>query len=304
MVFLNAALATAAIQLIGWAAASILRTEIFYDVMGGLNFMAIALLSTKYNAGWSATARTLAVTWTFVASRAWLLTFLAWRAHERGGDSRFDPVLRPKKGPVKYGVFFVFWTLQGIWVYCLSLPMLYVNSALSSSGFEAPALASSVRDQILLAGFVLGVVVEVVADVQKARWVKAGRIGGFCTEGVWSMSRHPNYFAEMFQWSCCWLLALSSSSSGISDPVWWATALSPLFTFQILLNTAGTGVAQANGKGLARYYESENKDRYVEYRASTSILVPMIGYRHVPMWLKRTVCLDLAKYEYRPKKKK
>ena len=52
MVFLNAALATAAIQLVGWAVASLLRTEIFYDVLGGLNFMAIALLSTKYNAGW------------------------------------------------------------------------------------------------------------------------------------------------------------------------------------------------------------------------------------------------------------
>ena len=300
MVFFNAALATAGIQVLGWAVASALRTETFYDVLGGLNFMALALLSTKFNPEWSATPRTLAITCTFVASRAWLLTFLAWRAHERGGDSRFDPVLRPQKGPVQYGRFLVFWIVQGIWVYCLSLPMLYVNN----SAFEAPALSSSMCDQILLAGFVLGVVVEVVADVQKARWVKAGRVGGFCTEGVWSMSRHPNYFGEMFQWSCCWLLALSSSSSGISDPVWWATALSPLFTFQILLNTAATGVAQANGKGLARYYESENKDRYIKYRASTSILLPMVGYQHVPMWLKRTVCLDLAKYEYRQKKKK
>ena len=34
--------------------------------------------------------------------------------------------------------------------------------------------------------------------------------------------------------------------------------------------------------------------------ASTSILLPMVGYRHVPMVLKRTVLLDLAKYEYQP----
>jgi steroid 5-alpha reductase family enzyme len=301
--YLNAALCTAALQVTGWAVASALRTETFYDVLGGLNFMVLALLSTRFDENWTATPRTLAVTWTFVASRAWLLTFLAWRGHERGGDSRFDPVLRPKKGPIQYGRFLVFWILQGVWVYCLSLPMLYVNNA-SSTGFEAPALESSLRDQILLAGFILGVVIEVFADVQKAMWVKAGRIGGFCTDGIWSLSRHPNYFGEMSQWACCWLLALSSSSSGIYDSVWWVTALSPLFTFQILLRTPATGVAQANGKGLKRYYESEHKERYVEYRASTSILLPMVGYKHVPAWLKRTVCLDLERYEYKPKQKK
>ena len=43
---------------------------------------------------------------------------------------------------------------------------------------------------------------EVVADLQKTLWVRAGRRGGFCTAGVWHYSRHPNYFGEMLQWWC------------------------------------------------------------------------------------------------------
>ena len=69
-----------------------------------------------------------------------------------------------------------------------------------------------------------GVAIEVVADVQKALWVKGGRTGGFCAVGVWRLSRHPNYFGEICQWVCLWLLAYSSSS-GVLDKAWWATSL-------------------------------------------------------------------------------
>ena len=36
---------------------------------------------------------------------------------------------------------------------------------------------------------------------------------------------------------------------------------------------------------------------YADYRASTSILLPMVGYRHVPTWRKRTLFPDLARPE-------
>ncbi len=68
---------------------------------------------------------------------------------------------------------------------------------------------------------------------------------------------------------------------------------------QILLNTSGTGVANANGKNLKRYYD-KCPDEYAEYRKKTSILIPLpFGiYEHVPMFLKRTLFFEFAKYEY------
>ena len=43
--------------------------------------------------------------------------------------------------------------------------------------------------QFILVGFAFAVVFEVSADIQKAVWVKAGRVGGFCKVGVWKFSR-------------------------------------------------------------------------------------------------------------------
>jgi len=105
----------------------------------------------------------------------------------------------------------------------------------------------------------------------------------------------------MLQWWSCWVLAYSCAS-GPADWMWWASAASPLFTMQVLLNIPETGVAQANGKSLKRYYE-RFPESYAAYRASTSILLPMVGYSYVPMALKRTLFLDLARYEYRPRPK-
>ena len=70
-----------------------------------------------------------------------------------------------------------------------------------------------------------------------------------------------------------------------ADALWWACGLSPAFTCHILLNLPATGIAQAEGKGLKRYYE-RHADTYPAYRARTSILVPMVGYEHVPLFLK------------------
>ena len=50
----------------------------------------------------------------------------------------------------------------------VSSPVLLINSSAA-----APPLAGA--DMLLLCGFLLGVMCEVAADVQKAVWVRAGR---------------------------------------------------------------------------------------------------------------------------------
>ncbi|KAL1519700.1 hypothetical protein AB1Y20_023210 [Prymnesium parvum] len=282
----GATLITAAMQLSGFAVAFALQTEVFYDVVGGLNFVAVAAFSAHRAPNWTADVRKLAATICFVCSRCWLLLFLAWRAHERKGDARFDGVKD------KFGTFLTFWCVQGVWVLLISNPLLLINSSPTS-----PPL--SPFDVLCLAGFIAGLLCEIIADIQKASWVKAGRQGGFCQSGLWHFSRHPNYFGEMLQWWCIWLLAFSSSS-GLADLQWWASCSSPLFTMFILLCLPKTGVYQANGKNLKRYYDRW-PESYSKYRASTSILVPMVGYKYVPMLLKRTLFLDFPWYEYKPK---
>jgi len=283
------AVITAVIQLLGFTAAYALQTEKFYDILGGLNYLILGIYSIdgefSGQNSWSNTRKSVCTS-VFICSRSWLLIFLAWRAHERGGDSRFDEVKN------KFGMFLMYWMFQAIWVFTITMPIIFVNSSdLSSNHFSA-------GDYVAIIGFSLGVLIEIIADIQKAFWVKKGRQGYFCQTGLWKYSRHPNYFGEILQWWCAWGFSFGSGN-GIGDAQWWVGIISPLFTMQILLNTAGTGVSNANGKNLKRYYDN-CADDYSEYRNSTSILIPMVGYKYVPVFLKRTIFMDFKRYEYRP----
>merc|ERR1712226_986505 len=211
----------------------------------------------------------------------------------RKGDSRFDGVKE------KAGMFLVFWMVQGMWVYFISLPTIYINSyPIIDCG------DMSTYEKIVLAIFALSITIEVTADIQKTLWIQQGRKGGFCTVGLWNYSRHPNYFAEMSMWTCSFLLILPSL---LREPSFqgWSCILSPIFTWWILLYAAGTGLTQAEGKGLKRYYENKSiADSYETYRSNTSILVPMVGYSHCPLWFKRIFLFEWKRYEYRPVVKK
>jgi steroid 5-alpha reductase family enzyme len=113
-----------AIQWTGWALASALRTEKFYDLTGSLTFVTLATRSLSAAGGLaSAPARSRLLTGLVCAWAARLGTFLVRRVRAEGKDSRFDGV---RDAPRR---FFVFWTVQGVWVFITSLPLLLLNAA-------------------------------------------------------------------------------------------------------------------------------------------------------------------------------
>lgn len=275
-ILVNGAIYTFGLQLVGFVAASILKTETFYDVLGGINFLLLAILGFVLDGSTRLTYMTVL----FVVSRGWLLVFLAWRAHSRKGDARFDEVIG------KPSLFFVYWMVQACWVYTISIPLMLVQS-------EDDRDVSSAVDWLLMGGFAFGIVLEITSDFQKTMWINHGRIGGFCRTGWWKYSRHPNYAGEILQWWCA--AALCNS---------WVAFLSPLFTMIILLSLQGTGIWNAEGKNLKRYYESKFREEYIMYRKTTSPLIPMIGYGSIPLIVKRWCFFEWERYEYMPSPKK
>lgn len=272
-IIVNGAIYTFGLQLTGFVAASILKTETFYDVLGGINFLLLAILG--YVPGYT---RLTYMTALFVVSRGWLLVFLAWRAHNRKGDARFDEVIG------KPALFFVYWMVQACWVYTISIPLMLVQS-------EANREVTSI-DWLFMGGFAFGIVLEITSDIQKTNWVNQGRVGGFCRTGWWTYSRHPNYAGEILQWWCA--AALCDS---------YVAYASPLFTMIILLSLQGTGIWNAEGKNLKRYYESEFRVEYKLYRETTSPLIPLIGYGSIPLIVKRWCLFEWERYEYIPSPK-
>ena len=158
----------------------------------------------------------------------------------------------------------------------------------------------------MLLGMAWSIYIEIRSDIVKANWVARGRPGGFCADGPWKHSRHPNYAGEILTWvfAACYAFL-------VSDQSWQplvVAAISPLFTLNILLNTAGTGVWNAEGKNLKRYYEHADpaiSQKYTEYRRTTPPVFPTfaIPYESLPLEYQRKFCFEWERFEYKPKGK-
>lgn len=266
----------------GWAFG---KTEKMYDVIGAVNSVSFVPLALSLGINFTLDLRKVVVSALFLSARLWLLAFLGWRAKERGGDSRFDEFKD------SLGQWAVPWFAQGLWVWCIALPVLVVNGG--------PTVPLSVPDYICSAGLLTGMLCEIVADVQKARWVREGRQGGFCSVGLWKFSRHPNYFGEILMWWSAWGLTVRVGAA--THPLWPVLALlSPLVTMKILMFTPSTGLAQCEGAGLRRYYRGDENvaSAFKEYREKTSILIPLVGWQYIPNFLKSTLLCEWQQYAF------
>lgn len=125
-------------------------------------------------------------------------TFLFSRiTADDGRDSRFDNI---RGSPPKFlGAFFA----QATWVSLCLLPVLAINAIPSTTLAALPFF--TITDIIGLLLYVGGLSFEAVADRQKSQWIKEKKekkhSEDFLTRGLWSKSRHPNYFGESTLWT-------------------------------------------------------------------------------------------------------
>ena len=113
---------------------------------------------------------------------------------------------------VSFSGIHMFPTVQ-VFLGCLALYPALVTAS--------PVLAP--LDAIAAAVTMLGIVWETVADRQLYDYTQTRKEPGETfTEGLWSLSRHPNYFGEMTFWWGLYLFGLAA------NPDWWWTIVGPL----------------------------------------------------------------------------
>lgn len=111
--------------------------------------------------------------------------YLFQRILQEGEDSRFDKI---KTRPARYALAY---TVQAVWVCLCAMPVVVVNAV------PAAAFASGVKltDVIGLPLYLGGFALEVLADRQKARWLRERRAKlhdeQFLTKGLWSKRYVP-----------------------------------------------------------------------------------------------------------------
>jgi len=167
-------------------------------------------------------------------------------------DGRYQE-LRRKWGSAANAKFFVFFQAQALFVVFFSLPFAFV--ALDPSS-ELGAVA-----WIGIAVWALGNVGTIIADLQLAQWrANPANDGKTARSGLWSWSRHPNYFFEWVTWCGIALVATTAPWGGIA----WLVPAGLLFLlFRV------TGIPATEAQAL------RSRTDYAEYQRTTSVFVPL-----------------------------
>ena len=199
----------------------------------------------------------------FVASfvSVWTLRlgiFLYKRIVKAGEDIRFRDM---KKSLPK---FLMTWTLSALWVFLTTVNAI---TLIALNPLEPIGIFFIMGALLWLLGFGF----EVIADRQKKYFSEQPKNEGrFITQGLWSVSRHPNYFGEIILWAGIAIISLPFLSG------WqYVTLVSPVFVF--LLLTRISGLPFLEDKAEKKW--GEDKD-YIEYKKRTPILVPFFGKKH------------------------
>lgn len=241
-----------AIQIIVFIPSFIFRTEHYYDLTGGITYISTMVIALVLKNNYqsidliSLLLGSMVIIW---ATRLSLFLFL--RVKKSGEDVRF------KKIKHSFSWFLMTFMLQGLWVFMCVFPALIVLSSFNS-GLNNYAIVGSA---IWLFGFIF----EIVADYQKSYFNKFNK-GKFISSGLWSMSRHPNYFGEFMLW-----LGITIASIGYIDNYKYIVFLTPIFVYLLLTSVSGVNLLEEIGD--KRW--SNNKD-YKDYKKNTPIFFPKI----------------------------
>ena len=244
-----------AINWLVWIPASLWRTERFYDLTGSVTFVAVTALALVAAPGpdgeasvWRVMLAAMVVVW---AVR--LGSFLFVRVRRDGSDGRFDKI---KVHPL---AFLATWTLQALWVSMTVAAALAAITVVDGLGGVWAALGVIV--------WLIGFAIEVVADTQKRRFrADPANAGRFISTGLWSRSRHPNYFGEILLWSGVALMAVPTLSG------WrWVVLISPVFVWLLLTRVSGVPLLEA--RAAARFGDDPAYGAYVKH---TPVLVPRL----------------------------
>jgi len=256
-------------QMSFYALAAGLKIDKVTDFAYGTNFFALSIVTYCLNETWAA-PRLIAVNLCVVIWAIRITAYLFSRILHIGEDKRFD------EWRAKPLLFLRFWIFQLVSVFVVSFPYVMLNAKPTQ-----PPL--SWQDYLGWSLFVVGFIIETVADQVKFSYRNnAANKGHWCDAGVWSWSRHPNYFGEFLVW---WGIWTSCSATWVNGD--WASIICPVYLFLIIMLLSGP--TRLEKEADKRYWSSDEYQRYKK-RTSNLVTLPPPCYGALPRWIKWFFC--------------
>ena len=244
------------IHLIIFIPSAIMKNEKFYDFTGMIAYLSIIIfaLQQKYIQIHSIDLYSLVLSLLISIWTLRLGIFLFYRVLKVGEDIRFKDV---KNNALK---FFVWFSISSLWV---SLTTMAAMNVITSKNYNQNLTFLYVGTTIWIIGFLF----EIISDYQKIKF-KNNTLNKnkFIDSGLWSISRHPNYFGEIILWIGIYIITLPSSS-GLE----YLGIISPLFVIILLNKVSGINLLEASAD---KKWGSSKE--YQKYKKITPRLIPKL----------------------------
>jgi steroid 5-alpha reductase family enzyme len=180
-----------------------------------------------------------------------LATHIFKRNWGKPEDFRYGKMRQKWGAAVTVKSFFFIFMLQGFLMLVVSLPITVV--------FASPARPLGVLDIVGVIVFSAGLLFEAIADAQLAAHIKEpANKGRLMTRGLWSTTRHPNYFGEAMLWWGIGIMAISS-------PAGWIALIGPLTITLLLRFVSGVPLLEKKYAG---------RPDWETYKTKTPVFVP------------------------------
>ncbi len=249
---LTAAGAIVALMIIVWLTSVIVRDASIVDIAWGFGFVVVAwaCLLVDNDPG--------ALQWlSVILTTIWglrLAGYLAKRNLGHGEDFRYQSMRRRQGDLFWLKSLVTVFGLQGVIMWIVSLPVQIVHAPGVPRGLGPLAIIGAL---IWLVGFGF----ESIGDLQMARFkADPANEGKIMDQGLWSWTRHPNYFGDACVWWGLGLVGLAAGWAGI------AALIGPTVMNIFLV--------RVSGKALLERAMRKRRPGYDEYVARTSGFFP------------------------------
>lgn len=151
----------------------------------------------------------------------------------------------------------------------LKMYLIYMMQMLLSLIISLPFTYANLRERnyfnklfvLFLIFWIIGFFMQSIADYQLKRFIKEGGRGKIMDKGLWSISRHPNYFAESLMAFSIFLLCLNSTFDLIF-------IISPITITFFILKVSGVPMLEK---------KMQSREGWQEYKNKTSCFLPRIS---------------------------
>lgn len=171
-----------------------------------------------------------------------LSVYIHFRNRGKPEDPRYQQMRQKYGSHFWWKSFFLVFLLQGMLQWMLCSPLVFICLFPQSDRFTA-------FDVLGVSLWVFGFLFEAISDFQMSQFKKnPTNRGKVCRVGLWSYSRHPNYFGETVLWWGYWVLCLNTTLG-----LW--TIYSPMLMTFLLLRVSGVTLLESQLKNSKAGYE-------------------------------------------------